>query len=173
MKDSEKIAISVLVVVILIVGFIFFLDLYSKKIKEKTITEIQQQEYYENLEKEQIEKFKADQQLIFERNNFLKNLDLFLIVRPFSKPKFLFRNDYFIEVTNNSNYHIQKLILNLDYLSDNAIIKTEDVEFISIQSKDKIILKIPYYNCDSWKWRFLSIRCNELDLDFKNENIIN
>lgn len=167
MEKSKNIAVFVVIIVFIIIGFIFYIDYNSKKVKQETINEFKRKELLHTQVQEVLKQNKKNNEIEF----FLKNINSLIVINPTIEHSGLFGRKTFINVENKSNYNVNEVIIKLNYLQGKVIIASEYIPLPSLNDNDMIKIEIPHHKCDSWEWYFYNIVCNDLDINYVNENI--
>ena len=166
MDKSKLLGILVVVILFAFIGVFFFLE-YTEKVKRDTINEIQVEQKY----KEEIKTILKNNKLQAEKEFFLSNLSNLIEINPYTSSRGLFGTDTFISINNKSEYALNEFSIYLKYMKNGAIIYTELIEFPYLKGYEILKMKIPHHRCGGWEWDVYKIKCNELKLDFTNENI--
>ncbi|MFM2292698.1 MAG: hypothetical protein RIS29_2511 [Bacteroidota bacterium] len=170
MRKSEIIALTATISFVFGLIIAISVVLYLDSGKQKQIAEIEHTKHIQDINNKVIKEFAQKQKLRLDQNHFADNINTFLDVNVFYRDEGFLRYKIHLKIENKSKYRIEYLIVNVDYLKNNAVVKNEDIEIKMLRPHQIQEIKIPYIrSCDSWKWRFTKIKCKELVLNYTEQ----
>ncbi|NLO71217.1 MAG: hypothetical protein GX102_09860 [Porphyromonadaceae bacterium] len=170
MRDSQKIALTVVITLVLSVILIIMIDNQSKKSKEKAEQKRLIELQYKKESLELVDQIKKHT----KRNTILENINGLLSSDIKTEPYGILGQKVFLVLENKSDYNFQKVEYLLEHLDkDNVIIFRENIQFDLVKRNDILRKEITLYKkVTSYKWNYAIIECNELEINYINNDLI-